>query len=107
MSIKNTMKTMKISKVIMLVALLAASTPFTTFAAEKPADAATEVRATELQNRLEEIKSIETKDLTRAEKRALRTEVKQIKKEMAEISGGVYLSVGAIILIALLLILLL
>jgi hypothetical protein len=101
------MKITNISKVVMLIAILAASTPAATFAAEKPAKVATEERATELKNRLEEIKSFDTKNLTRAEKRALRTEVKQIKKEMAEISGGVYLSVGAIILIALLLILLL
>jgi hypothetical protein len=36
----------------------------------------------------------------------LRGEVKQIKKEMKALSGGVYISIGALILIALLLILL-
>ena len=41
------------------------------------------------------------------EKKGLWKEVKGIKKEMKEISGGVYLSVGAIIIIILLLILLL
>ena len=45
--------------------------------------------------------------LSRSEKKVLRREVREIKKELAAISGGVYLSIGAIILIALLLILLL
>ena len=65
-----------------------------------------EQRANQLKERLEEIHSLDAKTLSRKEKRALRGEVKAIKKEMAEISGGVYLSVGAIILIVLLIILL-
>ncbi|MGC1241189.1 MAG: hypothetical protein WA874_06365 [Chryseosolibacter sp.] len=66
-----------------------------------------EAKAIHLQNRLEEIKAIDKKELSRDEKKALRHEVKEIKKELAAISGGVYLSIGAILLIALLLILLL
>lgn len=66
-----------------------------------------ETRVQHLQNRLEEIKAIDTKALSRVEKKALRKEVREIRKELAAISGGVYLSIGAIILIALLLILLL
>lgn len=66
-----------------------------------------ESRAVHLQYRLEEIKSINRSTLSKDEKRTLRREVREIKKELAEISGGVYLSVGAIILVALLLILLL
>lgn len=69
--------------------------------------APTEVRAAELQARLHEIESMDKKQLTRAERKNLRHEVREIKKELATMSGGVYLSVGAIILIALLLILLL
>jgi hypothetical protein len=60
-----------------------------------------------LENRLEEIKAIDKTKLNKEEKKALRGEVKQIKKEMKAVSGGVYLSIGAILLIALLLILLL
>jgi hypothetical protein len=60
-----------------------------------------------LQHRLEEIKTIDKKTLSNDDKKALRREVREIKKELAAISGGVYLSIGAIILIALLLILLL
>lgn len=66
-----------------------------------------ESRAAQLQTRLEEIQSMDKEGLSRAEKKNLRHEVREIKKELAAISGGVYLSIGAIILIALLLILLL
>ena len=66
-----------------------------------------ETRAVHLQNRLVEINSMDRELLSRGERKALRREVREIKKELAAISGGVYLSVGALILIALLLILLL
>lgn len=64
-------------------------------------------RAKELNTRLVEIQEMDKSNLSTAERRALRTEVKEIKTELAEISGGVYLSLGAIIVILLLLILLL
>lgn len=63
--------------------------------------------ATQLLRRLEEIKTMDKSELNKVEKRELRKEVKGIKKELRAVSGGVYLSVGAIIIIALLLILLL
>jgi hypothetical protein len=46
-------------------------------------------------------------ELKASEKKNLRKEVRSIKRELREVSGGVYLSVGAILLIALLLIILL
>ena len=58
-------------------------------------------------SRLEEIKAMDKSNMTRVEKKALRKEVKTIKMAMADLNGGVYLSVGAIIIIVLLLILLL
>jgi len=64
-------------------------------------------RAEELVKRLEEIKAIDKSTLSRAERKELKKEVKSIKKEMKVLSGGVYLSVGAIIIIILLLILIL
>lgn len=64
-------------------------------------------KAEVMMNRLEEIKAMDKSDMTRTEKKALRKEVKTIKMAMADLSGGVYLSVGAIIIIVLLLILLL
>lgn len=60
-----------------------------------------------LLDRLEEIKTMDKSDMTRAEKRALRKEVRAIKAELKSTGNGVYLSVGAIIIIILLLILLL
>ena len=64
-------------------------------------------RAQQLVQRLEEINALDKSGMSRLEKKGLRKEVKEIKKEMKVISGGVYLSIGAIIIIILLLILLL
>lgn len=66
-----------------------------------------DVKGQQLVERLKEIKAMDKSDLTRAEKKALRKEVKEIKTELALNHQGVYLSVGAIIIIILLLILLL
>jgi hypothetical protein len=62
-------------------------------------------RAKILLNRLEEIKRLDRSTLTTAQKKQLRKEVKSSKKELDELGGGVYISVGAIILILVLLIL--
>ena len=64
-------------------------------------------RAQQLIQRLEDIKSMNKSELTRLEKKSLRKEVVGIKKEMKAISGGIYLSAGAIIIVILLLMLLL
>lgn len=69
--------------------------------------AAENLEVTQLVHRLEEIKATDKTEMSRDEKKALRQEVRSIKKELREIGGGVYLSVGAIIIIVLLLILLL
>lgn len=61
----------------------------------------------QLVERLKEIKTMDKSNLTRAERKALRKEVKEIKNELVVNHKGVYLSVGAIIIIILLLILLL
>lgn len=62
---------------------------------------------THLTNRLNEINEMDKSALTPQERKALRKEVRSIKETMAELNGGVYISVGAAILIVLLLILLL
>ncbi len=62
----------------------------------------------QLTQRIHEIKAMNKSELTRTEKKDMRKELKQTKKEMkAATSGGVYLSVGAIIIIILILILIL
>jgi hypothetical protein len=58
-------------------------------------------------NRLAELKILKTTAASRIEKKAIRKEVKDIKKKSAAINGGVYISVGALILILILLIILL
>lgn len=58
-------------------------------------------------NRVEEIKAMDKSDLSRAEKKELKKELKELKQEARAMGGGVYLSVGAIIIIILLLILIL
>ncbi|HEU5147425.1 MAG TPA: hypothetical protein VFT90_11955 [Chryseosolibacter sp.] len=95
------------NKALAVILLLSLASPAL---ADTPATINTEANAArvqQLQNRLEEIKAMDTRVLSRPEKKSLRREVREIKKELAAISGGVYLSVGALILIALLLILLL
>src|ERR1035437_2792208 len=57
-------------------------------------------------NRLEEIKSMDKSSLARSDKSALRKEVRSIDSRLRELSGGIYISVGALILILILLIIL-
>jgi chromatin segregation and condensation protein Rec8/ScpA/Scc1 (kleisin family) len=57
--------------------------------------------------RLEEIKEMDKSELTAGEKMELRKEVRTLKADLKALSGGIYLSVGAAILIVLLLILVL
>lgn len=63
------------------------------------------VRFAEITKRVEEIKSMDRSELSRNERKALRNELQEMKKEAKAMNGGVYLSVGAIIIIILLLIL--
>ncbi len=78
---------------------IAASVP-----APTPAETA---QATTLLSRLDEIKAMDMSTLSSTEKRQLRKETRSIKKDLRRISGGVYLSTGAIIIIILILILVL
>ena len=65
------------------------------------------VQFEKITSRVDEIRNMDKSNLTRAEKKALRAELKQMKEQARALSGGVYLSVGAIIIIILLLILIL
>jgi hypothetical protein len=64
-----------------------------------------EVKTMEL--RLNEIKAMDKSNMKASEKKELRKEVKSINHKLREVTGGVYLSVGVIILIVVLLIILL
>lgn len=73
-------------------------------AASKPAES---TAANTLITRLDEINAADKSNMSSSEKRQLRKEVRSIKKQLKQLNGGVYLSVGAIIIILLVLILLL
>ena len=60
-----------------------------------------------LLDRLNEIKEMDKSNLTPAEKKELRKELRETKKELRQVSDGVYISAGALIVILLLLIILL
>lgn len=66
-----------------------------------------QARLDKIVERVNEIKNMDKSQLTRSEKKALRSELKDMKTQARGIGGGVYLSVGAIIIIILLLILIL
>ena len=79
------------------------STPKSAIVAERPAESE-KVQA--MLDRLHEIKAMDMNALSQAERKDLRKEVKAIKQEMRA-TTGVYISIGALIIIILLLILIL
>jgi hypothetical protein len=70
-------------------------------------NATDEAKVKVLEVRLNEIDKMDKSELNSSDKRALRKEVRSIKKQMNELGHGVYISVGAILIIVLLLIILL
>ena len=103
---------MKKSALLLLLALSLSVLPTNAYAGPSETTtiektAAESARANVLIERLEEIKEMDKSNMTRAEKKELRKEVKAIKSELRTTNNGIYLSVGAIIIIVLLLILLL
>lgn len=73
---------------------------------EKPKlTAEQELRLEEIQTRLAEIKAMDFGELSTNELKEVKVELKELKKEAKQNGGGIYLSVGAIIVILLVLIL--
>lgn len=64
-------------------------------------------RLEEIRGRVNEIRNMDRSEMTKAERKALKKELRDMNKEAKAIKGGVYLSVGAIIIIILVLILIL
>ena len=97
------------SRLILLIALTGFS--LTSFSSPLTIDgtptANEKPTAQQLMVRLHEIKELAKTDLSPSEKNDLRKEVKDIRKQLKQTSKGIYLSVGAIIIILLILILLL
>ncbi len=110
---------MRIKTTLIALAMLILLTPgtygasFTAIAVKPPREITNDLteeqkaRIEAIKKRVEEIKAMDKSALTKAERKALKKELKDMKKEAKAIRGGVYLSVGAIIIIILLLILLL
>jgi hypothetical protein len=104
------MKKLSLYAMILLVSLSSFSSPI--IAAEKNSKTPTETKAVQaevakLVTRLETIRAMDKSTLDRSEKRVLRKEVRGIKSELKDKRHGVYVSVGAFIIIILLLVILL
>ena len=69
-------------------------------------EAEKKILLTEIKQRISEIRDMDKSQLTRAERKELRKELKELKAQ-ATAARGIYLSIGAIIIIILLLILIL
>jgi hypothetical protein len=76
-------------------------------AATNPSESANSAEMQRMLNRLEEIKAMDLEHMPRSEKRKYAKEVKQIQKKMNALSGGVYISAGAVLVILILLLILL
>lgn len=72
----------------------------------KPAETMESAEAKTLLLRLDEIKAMDMKNMKSAEKKTLNKEVRKIRRELRDISGGVYISAGLLILILVILIVL-
>jgi hypothetical protein len=106
------MKTISKLRLVMIMLIMATTFPTIANTIVKTAEpisntTANDAKTEVLLSRLKEIKDMDKSNLSRAEKRSLRKEVKEIKTTMRTTSNGVYLSIGAIIIIILLLILIL
>ena len=75
--------------------------------AKTPLTEQQQLRLNTIEQRVMEIKEMDKSSLSRQERKDLRKELQGMKKEANTLGGGVYLSVGAIIIIILLLILIL
>jgi hypothetical protein len=71
---------------------------------EGMSDAQKQERIEEIHQRVEQIKAIDKSQLTKAERKEIKDELKDMNKEAKLLRGGIYLSIGAIIIIILLLI---
>ncbi|WP_137401594.1 hypothetical protein [Echinicola rosea] len=64
-----------------------------------------EARLAEINSRVDEIKAMDFSEMSKDEIKEVRDELRGMKKEAKKMGGGIYLSVGAIIIILLILIL--
>jgi hypothetical protein len=64
-----------------------------------------ELRLEELNQRVLEIKAMSFAEMTKAEKKEIRSELREINKEAKRVGGGVYISAGAIIILLIIILL--
>lgn len=94
----------------MLLSFIPMQLKAATLSSTVPVDSTRTIESAEvnaLTHRLEEINGMDKSKLTSSEKRQLRKEVRTIKKRASALSGGVYVSAGALIVLLILLIVLL
>lgn len=101
-------------KKLLLILVLFASSQFL-FAAPIPTNdtkksnteltEAQKERAIEMQTRLDEIKGMDFKSMSKDERKDVRNELRDMKEEAKRAGNGIYISVGAIIIILLIVIL--
>jgi ribosome recycling factor len=72
---------------------------------DRMTDGQKQERIEQIQQRVEEIKAMDRSQLTKAQRRDLKEELKDMNKEAKLLKGGVYISLAGIIIIILLLIL--
>jgi hypothetical protein len=105
------MKTIQFIKLFTFAVLLSLASPafatVTETSISTPVTETPEARIQRIQNRIDEIKAMDKSEMTRAERKALKKEVRAMRDEVKALSGGVYISIGALLVIILLLILLL
>lgn len=100
-------------KIMFLAAILMAALftfqPQTSFAKEKKElTEAQQATLDSIETRVNEIQHMDKSKLSKAEKKELKMELKKMKKEAKALGGGgIYLSVGAVLIIILVLILIL
>lgn len=95
---------------LVLIFTLSTAANANTVSSENPRTELTTEQRAELESiskRVEEIKSMDRSSLNKAERKALRKEVKELKKRADFLNQNVTLSLGAIIIILLLLIIIL
>jgi hypothetical protein len=92
---------------LLLVASIATPIQAATPVNINPTTPATSAKMDALVIRLNEINTIDKSTLNSSEKKNLRKEVRSLKREVKNVNGGVYISVGALLIIILILIILL
>lgn len=103
------MKNLKLTSVVFFFLLIFGFAPITAMGNNKT-PIGSSMSPAELQvliDRIEEIKELDKSTLTKAEKKDLKKELRETQKELKNNGRGIYLSLGALLVVIILLILLL